>query len=84
VKPSELIADPKKWIKGTLARDANGRPISPYSKEAVCFCIHGAKIACGIQNTREFEDRILNAMKEIYGCDFLTIVQFNDRPTTTH
>lgn len=36
------IADPKHWTQNYLAHDISGRPISPYSPNAVCWCALGA------------------------------------------
>lgn len=40
----ELISDPKRWTRGVLARDAEGRSTGrgPFVPEAVCFCAFGA------------------------------------------
>jgi hypothetical protein len=38
----ELVANPKTWTKGTLARDAAGLPVATASEAAVQFCALGA------------------------------------------
>lgn len=38
----DLIADPKCWTQGELARDAGGSPCDPDAPEAVCWCAAGA------------------------------------------
>jgi hypothetical protein len=37
-----LIADPQHWTTGALAKDDRGRHVSPFDKDAVCWCSIGA------------------------------------------
>ena len=37
-----LIAVQETWTRGTLARDAQGAPTSPFAPDAVRFCAIGA------------------------------------------
>lgn len=37
-----ILAEPKHWTKGAMARDATGRPCTSNSPKAVCWCIEGA------------------------------------------
>jgi head-tail adaptor len=36
------IADPKNWTTGTYARDAAGKPVKAWDREATCWCAIGA------------------------------------------
>jgi hypothetical protein len=38
----ELLAGPGAWIRGTYARDRNGKDVGPYNPDAVCWCVQGA------------------------------------------
>ena len=38
----EIMATPETWTRGTLARDAQGAPVSPFAPGAVRFCAIGA------------------------------------------
>lgn len=41
-RAASIITDPKKWGRHHVAADIFGRPISPYDKDAVCWCAIGA------------------------------------------
>jgi hypothetical protein len=38
----EIMAAPETWTRGTLARDVQGAPVSPFAPGAVRFCAIGA------------------------------------------
>jgi len=38
----EILRDPKRWVKDTLAQDAAGKDVPPLSKAAVRFCASAA------------------------------------------
>lgn len=40
-KLRELLAIETQWTKGEMARDYRGNRVSPYSQDAVCFCLLG-------------------------------------------
>ena len=49
MKPSELlikaktvIADPKHWMQGWYAKNAEGKSVGPCNPDAVCWCSLGA------------------------------------------
>lgn len=42
VSARELLADPARWCKGTLARAADGTPVDPGNPSATCWCVVGA------------------------------------------
>jgi hypothetical protein len=48
----ELLAffdgDANRWTQGSTAKDDLGEPIGSHSKHAVCWCLEGAVIRCGI------------------------------------
>ena len=50
MKPYEILkaAAELPWTQGEAARDANGIPCEPWSKRAVCFCVHGAITKAGL------------------------------------
>lgn len=41
-KAADLIEPVGRWAQGDMARDRKGRPVSPLSPKASCFCIAGA------------------------------------------
>lgn len=85
----ELISDPKKWTKGTDARNEKGDSVPSNAKDAVCFCMNGA-LARVRPRLQDIGD-IVKARNEIN----LTLIgpekdlsknftDFNDNPGTTH
>lgn len=38
----ERISDPERWTRGCLARDANGKPVSPEDSRATRWCAIGS------------------------------------------
>ena len=74
--PSELLADPKHWTKGSYSRDADGNRIRVHSLDAVSFCLVGACCRCDvpIQKLREV----------VLARGFESIVRFNDDPSIKH
>ena len=40
----ELFADESRWTTGTLARDANGKHVSPEEESATCYCLVGGAV----------------------------------------
>lgn len=42
IKARDLIADPSRWSRFSMARDANGSQVLVHSKEACRWCILGA------------------------------------------
>ena len=41
-KVRELFLDPKRWCRGAIARDGNGRPVPWNHDEAASWCLYGA------------------------------------------
>jgi hypothetical protein len=42
MKVKDFLSDASKWAQGTSARDRFGRPCSPWSPDAVSFCVLSA------------------------------------------
>lgn len=78
MKPSEVLTDESKWIKGQFGRDANGYPVSISEvSEAVCFCSRGAiRYALGAEKAPAFG----LALKVIVG---QPVINWNDDPERT-
>lgn len=76
MKIKELLSTEKKWTKGTYARNAVGKACSPYSEEAVCFCLLGAVDKCYGTDTLypSTKDQVLSKLRNHIG----NIAAFND------
>lgn len=89
-KVKTLLADPKRWIKGSYARDDKSRSVLVHSPRAICWCLSGA--VCKIYrnpNDRAMvrniiETSILKLVKLNKLHVPVSIVGFNDFPLTTH
>lgn len=46
MKAHELLADPKHWTQGAMARDSLGQVTHSNSDNAVCWCVMGALNKC--------------------------------------
>ncbi len=46
MKVKELLADPKRWTKGAMARRSDNFPVSPKDPSATCWCLMGAIEMC--------------------------------------
>ena len=71
----DLIKTPAQWTKEVFARDAKGVPVDSQSPDAVCFCAEGAL---------EHVDAHAEASEAIEAVVKCKIVEFNERPKTTH
>ena len=76
--PSELLAKPEHWTKGSYARDANGLPTEIFGPSAVSFCLIGALKKCCVLDGETILDSLIKAR------GFRSVADFNDRPNTTH
>ncbi|APH74148.1 DUF6197 family protein [Aquibium oceanicum] len=78
IKARELIADPKHWTQGQLARSNTGSYINPQHPSAVCFCSIGAleRAAGG-----EFNDAYYEARARLRDTLNRCIASFNDNHT---
>lgn len=98
VRARELIAEPKNWTQGVMARDRTGDATLPGDKHATCFCTAGAVYRAEIDAWREGYGTPVERVVASSGATFaiakaiearefgdnVSIVTFNDRPTTTH
>jgi hypothetical protein len=78
-----LIADPKNWCQGTLAKNNLGEDTDPLYYDACCWCSVGAlrkAVGDGHTSTGEAQAHLYRALPE--GLDDMAIVTFND--TQTH
>lgn len=80
-----MLADVRRWTKGSNGRDQFGQPVSALSPDAVCFCAQGAvQFFMGGELTSclsalEALDRVVPPEKR---CGLF--MDFNDKPETTH
>lgn len=69
------IARPGAWTQGAMARDKEGRPVSPASSFAVCWCAVGAVMAelgVGVSNnSKAIHAAEKLRLKSITGEDFV-------------
>lgn len=78
MKAYELLAKPEAWIKGRIAVDRYGNPVSESDPQACRFCLVGAICHCydGIEYGQAI-NKLENAVRS-------GIATFNDSPSTTH
>jgi hypothetical protein len=69
---SELLSDPKNWTQRALARDKNGEAVSPFSPDAVAWCVLGALFKCEVRDK--------SAVRKLTGD---RIMAWNDDPNRT-
>lgn len=76
IRAKALITDPKNWIQGAFARDANGCLVSSDDPSAVCYCSIGAikalRLPCNEQE---------NTIDYLYKSIGKLIPDFNDENT---
>lgn len=58
----EILSNPAKWTKSTMAKDAIGKSVQPYEPTAACFCMMGAmeRGARGILENHQIRDYYAN------------------------
>lgn len=78
MKPSELLANPENWTKGSFSRNAQGNYVAPRSNHATCWCLMGALMRCGVTELNSAVIQKLNGKFEG------NLARFNDAPDTTH
>lgn len=77
----KLIEQPDAWIKGNSAIDKYGHYISPWSKDAVCFCALGA-VECATHKLNATYEVDQLARDFLYRAIRTSIADYND--THTH
>lgn len=92
IETRNLLSDPSKWTRRTLARDKNLKNVSPYSDHATCFCMYGAlqrvSFIGGLVRTDtglaydEARSHLGNVVAAT--TPYPKIDYFNDHPNTTH
>lgn len=78
MKPSELLADPARWCRGSVAMDAEGRRVPENHPKACRWCAMGAIVHCktmGVIALQEYLRRSGIASD---------IAAWNDDPNTQH
>jgi hypothetical protein len=62
----ERISDPEHWTRSAFAKSPSGRPISPWSDGAVCWCARGSVYReCGsVSNAGLVEVFLMRATEE--------------------
>lgn len=77
MKPSQLLDKPEKWIKGSLARTADGNSIYPESLAAVSWCLGGCLI-------RLYPTKTCEELAELAGFpSWGKLVDYNNAPERT-
>lgn len=83
MKPSELIADPAKWTKGSNARAKNGAEIAARSPSAVKWCVDGALFRC-FHSAHSYASAHHKLLRTLFNNNYFAIVKWNDAPERTH
>lgn len=76
-----LLANPDRWTKGEMARNAFGAPIDPQGSNATCWCLMGA-----IHHETKDDPFLAGSVYQILRTQLQgqTVSDFNDNGTTTH
>ena len=84
-KTRELLSDPERWTKGSMAKNASGCTVRPDREDAVCFCLDGAltRAAGGSGNGYPEATRILEETVSERPWAFC-YVDWNDDAARTH
>ena len=85
MKAYELISEPSRWTKGTLARDSNGHATNVLGPTACSFCLVGAIERCyaSFKCCLEQVKRVRQELKAQFP-NFEFVGQWNDHPDRTH
>lgn len=84
-KVKTLLADKKRWTKGTWQRNKYGHPVSEDCKSACKFCLEGAlQHIYDDYERRNAEKRIEQAINDLFPGKFHSLISFNDNPETTY
>jgi hypothetical protein len=77
----ELLSDPKRWTKFSMAKNAKKIDVSPFSDEAVCFCSLGALERVSDCPVTQGDASYKHLKK---GANRGWVDTWNDDPDTTH
>lgn len=89
----ELLQDPQRWTKETLARDEQGETRLPESPKATCWCLLGAldsQVSYTSDRHMDIEQALVKNIKKLFPrrtsqtAFHLPITEFNDHPDTMH
>lgn len=84
MKIKELLNDRSKWTKGWYARDSFGADHPVDSQYACKFCLSGAVLKCYSESERQtIYNKLMKAIKELYGLHLTNVPMFNDSSNTT-
>jgi hypothetical protein len=83
-KVRELLSDPNRWTKNTMARDKYNTAVSVYSPEATKFCLAGAchRVAGNYNAGEKLIEKIRARLYEMRG--FGGIGYYNDVVVQDH
>jgi len=86
----ELFSNPRRWTKGSYAKNKSGDLVSVSSEQAVCFCLYGgADAVYGFNLTNKKLHMVLNKLtkfvtKRLVIADIdNALEEYNDHPKTT-
>ena len=81
-----IISTPRRWTKGTNARNAAGKGVAAHTPAAVCWCMHGAiiKAASGDPHGANLSILAAREVGRAAGVHDTELYRFNDAPATTH
>jgi hypothetical protein len=81
-----ILSTPKRWTKGTNARNAGGKGCDATAQTASCWCMHGAiiKAASGDPNGASLSILAAREVGRLAGVHDTELYRFNDAPATTH
>lgn len=80
MKIQELLSSPEKWTKGLNAKDKQNNCVSPWSENAVCWCIYGAILKCYSESLKTTEEMV---EKATYASGWQVLSAWNDAPERT-
>jgi hypothetical protein len=86
MKAYELLSEPSRWTKGTLARNSEGYATNVNGPTACSFCLVGAIEHCYPVPIKKLLDIVQQVKDElaIQAPNFEFIGQWNDHPDRTH
>ena len=82
-KARQLISDPRRWHRNTLARDVHGVAVTLEDPNAWSFCALGAAARVAPSGVFHYVHQALEA-KVPDGLRYPSVANFNDDPQTQH